>query len=165
MRESKIDIILNESEKAFLAETTRAEKLTDKAEKYLTAIALIIGFNLIDFDRITIDGATNEILSGVFAISGFVMLGAALVLALLTLRVLQYGSYPRGETLIDDLKDKEITDDMAKIKLAKMYLGARDKNAQTNDRRARLLSWSGTLLVVGFVLAVISQFAGKMVLV
>ena len=165
MPDSKIDTILKESEKAFLAEAARKDKLTDKAEKYLAALALIVGFNLIDFSRVTLSGATNEVLSSMFAIGAFGMLGIALVLALLTLRVLKYASYPRGETLIDELKDEKITDDMARIKLAKMYLSAYDNNARINDQRAKLLSWSSALLVIGFVLAVIRQVVARIAFV
>lgn len=164
MPDSKIDIILKESEKAFLAEATRKDKLTDKAEQYLAAVALIVGFNLIDFERVTLSGRANEVLSSLFAIGAFGMLGIVLILALLTLRVLEYASYPRGETLIDELKDEEITDNMARIKLAKMYLGAHNHNARINDKRAKLLSWSSVLLVVGFVLAVISQVTARIAL-
>ncbi len=164
MPDSKIDTILKESEKAFLAEATRKDKLTDKAEKYLAALALIVGFNLVDFERVTLTGTASEVLSGLFAIGAFAMLGITLVLALLTLRVFEYASYPRGETLIDELKDEAITDDIAKVKLAKMYLGAYDNNARINDRRARLLSWSGVLLVIGFVSAVASQVAARVAL-
>jgi hypothetical protein len=64
-------------------------------------------------------------------------------------------------TLIDEVKDPAVTDSMAKIKIAKMYLQAHVINAGINDRRSRLLLFSGALLVTGFVLAVASYVMGK----
>ena len=71
--------------------------------------------------------------------------------------MLDYASYPRGLTLIDDLKGDQVSDDAAAINVAKMYLNLHNHKARLNDRRARLLALSGILFVAGFLLAVSSH--------
>ncbi len=151
---NKIEIITRESEKAFLAEIGRGERLTDKAEKFVGAVALIIGLKVFNLDGTILNRLG---LAGFLALLSFILLGGALVLASLSRRVLEYASYPRGLTLIDDLKGDSVSDDAASIKVAKMYLNLYDHNARLNDRRAKLLALSGILLVAGFLLAVSSH--------
>jgi hypothetical protein len=64
---------------------------------------------------------------------------------------------------MNGVKDDRVTDAMARIKIAKMYLKAHHINAGINDKRAKLLLFSGALLVAGFVLAVFSYLVGKIV--
>src|SRR5215216_6007283 len=76
-RTAKVALIAQESEKSFQAEQARSDKLTEKAEKYIAAIALVVGFNLIQ-----LDGAGDAGLVGksAFALSciALVTLAAAL---------------------------------------------------------------------------------------
>jgi hypothetical protein len=159
---SKIDLILQESEKAFLAESERGKTLTEKAEKYIAAIGLVVGFQLININRSYLWSSWQSAISSSLAIVAFLTLGFSLVLALLSRRVYKYYSYPRGTTIIDELKNNEITDEAAKIKVAKMYFEAHDKNAEINDKRAKYLSIVGVLIVLGFVLAVASYAISKL---
>ena len=125
------------------------------------AVAVIIGFQLIETDQLTLSGSWQQAVRGWLAVNALLALGISLVLTLLSMRVQKYYSYPRGTTLIDELKDDSITDQVAKIKIARMYLSAHDNNARINDKRAKLLSFSGAMLVAGLLLAVISYLTGK----
>lgn len=158
---SKVDLVFQESEKAFLAEIGRGERITDKAEKYIGAIAIIIGFKLIDLDSLKFSGQNSQALASWIAVVSFLVLGLSLVQALLSRRVLRYYSYPRGEKLIEDLRSDELDNDMAKVKIAKMYLTARERNALINDNRAKLLSVSGILIVIGFTVAAVGHIVAK----
>lgn len=157
---SKIDLILQESEKAFIQERIRADKLWGASEKLIGAVAVIMGFHLIEIDRLTLTGNWRQVAQGWLAICAIVALMLALFLALLSMQVQKYYSYPRGTTLIDDLKDDSITDQAAMIKIARMYLKAHDNNARINDKRARLVFYSLIMLVTGLLFAVFSYFLG-----
>jgi len=161
MSTNKIDVIYSESEKAHASEKNRYDKLSNKAEQYIASIAIIIGFNLIDLDRIVIGNSIDTKPINLFSIIAFLLLGIGLVLSLFALRIMNYSSYPRGEVLIDELKGEEINGDIAKIKIAKMYLSAFNENAKINDRRANLLSWVTLFIVSGFVFAVVSQIVSN----
>ena len=159
---SKLDMVIQESEKAFLAEGARGERLTDKAEKYIAAVALVVGLQLIDLNRSGMWSNWKVGLSSLLAIVALLALCSSLVLALLSRRVRGYLSYPRGTVIIDELKDSNVTDDVAKVKFARMYLTAHDKNAEINDKRAKQLSIVGVVIVIGFMLAVASHLISKL---
>src|SRR5205085_7991336 len=133
-----------------------------KADKYAGAIAIVIGLHLIDLKQLTILGDGKDVAYLILAMFSLVTLGVSLCLALLSFRVRGYMSYPVGNTLIDELQDEKITDEAARIRVAKMYLNAHDANSYINDQRARLLSYSGILLVIGFSLAVVTYLVGGM---
>lgn len=162
MDSSKVDVIFQVSEKAFLQERMRADKLSAAAEKYVGAVVIIMGFQLIEIDQLTLSGSWSPALRGWLAVLALLALGVSTVCALLSIQVRKYYSYPRGTTLIDELKDESITDEVAKIKVARMYLSAHDINAGINDKRAKMLSYSGALLVSGLLLAVLSYLAGTL---
>lgn len=159
---NKIELVLQESEKAFDAECEREDRLTTKAETYIGAVVIIIGFKIIDLESLKLANyLTHPFLSWLSAIS-FLFFGISLVYALISRRVWNYLSYPRGERLIHELRPNNIDDDSAKIMIAKMYLAARENNAVINDQRAGMLSISGILMVVGFIVAVLSAIATKL---
>jgi hypothetical protein len=159
----KIDVIVQESEKAFLQERARADRIFGAAEKIVGAVAVVIGFQLIRMDQLTLSGSWPQALHGWLAIGALLELGISLTFAFLSMQVQKYYSYPRGTTLIDELKDASITYEVARIKIARMYLSAYDANAHINDKRAKILSYSGAMLVVGLVFAVISYLIGKVI--
>ena len=156
----KTDLIVQQSEKAFLQERARADKLIAAAEKYIAAVAVIIGFKLLDIENLSLTGSWQQIVHGWLTVLALLTLGTALLLTFWSMRVFKYYAFPRGTKLIDELKDPGISDEAAKIKVARMYLSAHDTNAQINDRRARLLSVSSALLVAGFLLTVIGYLTG-----
>jgi len=158
---SKLDTIFKESEKAFLSEFDRREVLGKRAEKIVAAAALVMSAHLVNLDHLTFLGKWQDIIHTVFATAAFILLGISIVLSLLGSRVLPCYSYPRGTELLDELKGKDITEVDAKVKLLRFYLKARDKNATVNDKRAKVLSLSGTMLIIGFTLAVASHLLAK----
>ena len=163
MAVSKVDIMLGECEKAYLAEKKRTENLANKAEKYLAAVAIIIAFTSIKFEQVDLAGGI-ELFFNIFVVVAFFLLGVTLLLVFVSMRVEPYISYPRGERLIDELKGEDITSEVAKVKIAKMYLYAQNKNALINDKHAKLLSWSLISLTVGFLSAVTGQIFAKLAL-
>jgi hypothetical protein len=157
----KFDLIIQESEKAFRQERIRADNLGKAAEKLIGAVAIIIGFHLIEIDQLRLVGKWEQAVHGWFSISALVALAISLFLSLLSMQIWKYYSYPRGTTLIDELRDENISDDGAKIKIARMYLKAHDCNAGINDKRARLILISGIVLISGLLLAVVSYLIEK----
>lgn len=157
----KLDLIFDESAKAFYDEWERTERLRNLGEKVVAAVAVVVGFHLIEIENVALAGAWLETLRSWLAVCALLALGVSLVLALLSMRIGAFVGRPRGMTLIDELRDPEITDEAAKVKIAKMYLQATEINARINDRRGRLLLFSSVLLVMGFILGVGSYVLGK----
>jgi len=160
----KIDLILQESEKAYQQDRTRAKSLGKAAEKLIGAVAVIMGFHLIEIERLSLFGAWQPAIHGWFSIIALLALGSSLCLSLISMQTWKYYAYPRGTTLIDELKDDSVSDEGAKIKVSCMYLEAHDINAGINDKRARLVFASGLVLVSGLVLIVIGYVVGKVIL-
>jgi hypothetical protein len=159
--DSKEDMFLNLSEKVFFEEQGRQERLETKAEKYLGAIGLITGLGLYSITHLMFYGDLVKVISSWFAIGAFTSLGIALIIAVESRRIRNYVSFPRGTKLIDDLDVADIDTDTAKKSIAILYLNARTTNAAINDRRAKLLSWSERLIIIGFILGVISYLVPK----
>jgi hypothetical protein len=157
----KVDFVFQECEKAFLTEMRRTEHLTDRAERYIAVIVVVVGFKFVDIDNHALSGTHSQGLVNFLAIAGFVILGISLIQAIISRRVFGYLSYPRGDVLIEELKPDEINCDMAKIKVAKMYLNARECNAVINDGRAKTLSLCGVFIVAGFSLAALGHLISK----
>jgi hypothetical protein len=156
---SKMDFVVQISEKAFLAESDRKKSLDDKADKFTSAIAVVLGFQLLDLKTVTFPGIAQATLYNWFSIATLTVLGVSLFFALISRRMQGYNSYPRGPKfpqLTQMLEDSSIKEEIAKSAMAHMYLEAHEINGHFNDRRARYLSYSGTLLLIGFLLAVSS---------
>lgn len=150
----KVDILFQESEKAFLAERARTETLDTKAEKLVGAVALIALLQLIgDSDPFPSRHKLDLVIWSV----GIICLLIAIVLALFSGVVRRFKSFPRGMRLVDEFRDENLGDDDAKIRMSKFYLGAHDYNAIANDRKARLLMWSSVLLIGGLVLTIVGR--------
>lgn len=160
---SKIELVFQESEKAFNAECEREDRLTTKAEAYIGAIVVIIGFKIVNFEALESIDFSAHSLSSWLSLVSFLLFGVGLVFALVSRRVWDYLSYPRGESLIQELRPNTIDDDSAQIMVAKMYLEAREWNAQINDRRAVMLSKSGIFIVLGFIVLVLGAITAKIV--
>ena len=159
----KLDVIFRVSEKAFSAEARHAEHLTGKAEKYVGALAAVVALQLVDLNRVTAHGTYKVMIPVWFAIGAMAALGISLILALLSMRVRKYFTYPVGKAIVDQLKADTITNEDAQYKIALMYFDAQKGNARINSVRAKTLSVSGALLVLGFLLAVASQLAVRFI--
>ncbi|NWG08440.1 MAG: hypothetical protein HXY35_17315 [Chloroflexi bacterium] len=157
----KLDTIYQVSEKAFQNEQERMKNLTDKSEKYVGAIAVIIGFQLLDIDKLKLSG--NSACYNWLAVIGLIFLGIAFVSAVISNRVQNYHSYPAGEKFLEILDDDKIDDASATTALTTMYLTALDINRSLNHNRAKLLSLSGNLIALGFTLIVIRYILERLV--
>lgn len=157
---TKIELLLEEGRRAFETEWGRKARLSAKAEKYMVAVGLILGFGLVRIhDRFALTGPASDVLGSWLAVGSLLAMSFSFSLCLLALRTRTYRSYPRGNAIADSIKDKSVSDEAAMVMLAKMYLTARDANVKVNDRRAVLASWAGMLLISGFVLAAASYLA------
>ncbi len=159
---TKVEIVFQECEKVFLAEGDRTKSLGGKAEKLIAAVGAIMGFKLIEIEKV-IPLAHWQIVYLAVSISAFVILGISLILALWSLSTRNYEGYPRGNELIDELKGQQITADMARGKIAGMYLLASENNASINDEKAKLLGFCVFLMVLGFALAIGSKLFASVV--
>ena len=154
---SKQDIVLYHVEKAFSTEQTRLKNLDDKADKFIAAISVVMGFQLIDLKALTLKGTSEAVLSTWISIASLSALGFALAFELLARRVRNYGGYPRGTYIHDQVMDSDTNEEDAKLQVAAIYVKAHDQNALLSDGRARWLSICGWLLLIGFMLAVVSR--------
>lgn len=166
MRENKkLDIILEQCEKAFSAQTERGKRLTDKADKYVAAIGLIIGFQLLNLKKINFSEANIEIVSVIASILGFVGLVISIILAFISTTKLNYSSYPNKRCQWNTkVFDENLVEDTVKYNLSDMYIEASISNASINNRRSCELKWSGGFLIGGFILVSIGYILSKMFL-
>lgn len=155
-------LVLEHSEKTFVAESERAKRLDEKAEKTIAAVSLVIGFHLVDINRLFLRGALALVLPTWIAVAGLGCLSTALLLAFLAMRVQNYAGCSEGMGLIEDLRENAIDADLAKLLIARMYLRARHQNWAVNNKKAGLLALSSWFLLVGFLLAVMSVAAFKL---
>lgn len=158
---SKLEIITQIAIKALENESTRVDNLTRKAEKFITVVAIVMGFQIIDLKNVVLSGVWYEVLPSWLAVSALVMLGVALVTSLSGLRVRGYVSYPKSKDLLNNLlmKVNNFPDNKMSEEIVKMCLNVTDKNSNINNKRAKLLSWTGfsCLLALSLQLLVICQ--------
>jgi asparagine N-glycosylation enzyme membrane subunit Stt3 len=153
---TRVDLFLDQSCKAFEAEWQRCERLTGKAERYLAAVGVVVGFGLVSFDTAM---NPDQPAASYLLLASLGTLSLSFLLALLALRTRDYWSYPDEEAVVSGVLETSIDYEEAQMKLAKMYFCARDTNSEINAKRARLLAAAGFLLVTGFVLAVFNHLA------
>jgi hypothetical protein len=156
---SKMDFAVQVCEKAFLAENERKKNLDDKADKFIAAVAVIIGFQLLDLKSVTFPELAQATLYSWLPIATLSALGISLFSALISRLFQNYHSYPRAPKfpqLTQMVDDPNIGEEEAKEAMAHMYLDAHQINAGSNDRKALYLFLSGTFLLIGFLLAVTS---------
>jgi hypothetical protein len=156
----KIDLVVKISENAFFYESKRSEKIVSTAEKYMTAVALIIGFHLIEISPISLSknysGGCMKLITTWLSLIAFLVLGTSMILSFFSMTVKNFLSFPRGTKLLDEINNNRISSSIANIKVALMYLEAYEINANINDKRAKLLLLSGIFLILGFIIAVIN---------
>lgn len=161
---NKMDLILTESEKAFRQDLDRTKNLRQAAERLVAAVAVVMGFHLFELDKISFTGEPGQVLSGWLAVGALTTMVVSLFLSLLSMKVWNYLSYPRGKTILDELDDENVSDHDAKVKVALMYLTAYDHNAGINDKRAGLILFSTVILVLGLLLAASSYLIEKIII-
>ena len=150
---TKLDTMLQLTEKAFEAEQERMKNLTDKSEKYVAVIVAIIGFQLLDLHSLNLTGI--EAYYNLLAVLGLVSLGVAFAITLISNRIQTYDSYASADQYETLLENKQYDDDGVKMSFAKMYIAALKKNQSINDNRSKLLSLGSNLITIGFILIVV----------
>ena len=151
--DAKLAFMLAESEKASNAELSRKDALTQKAEKYLTAVGILTGFYLAQLLPTDSPAVPKSLAYPALLLGALVLLAAALSSMLLALRVQKYLSYPSGDELLRKVGAPEVTPNAARIIILRTYCKARDVNAGINDQRAYLLALGGAFLTAAFILA------------
>jgi len=158
----RVDVIAEVSEKAFNAENDRRDKITEKAEKYIAAVALIVGFKVFESDPLAMAGGARQATTAWLTVLTFIALGVALAFVLLSMRVRNYRTYAPGSELLDKIMGTDVTCETARIMVARMYLDAQEANSKINNQRAWKLAIGGFLLLAGFVLAVLSELSWRL---
>lgn len=152
----KFDTFVSVCAEAFRAENEVVERLTSRAEKYIAAIGVILAFHVVELPTLKFTGDMWEVAAALVVISGGVLLGAALVLAIYSMRLRDYATYSDSASL-RKLVEPTITDQVAKQSIAVMYLALRDQTLVVNQKRARGIIAAGYLLLAGFVLSIAGQ--------
>ena len=153
---NKTETILQASEKAFIMEEERTEKLNKKAEKIIGVIVIIIGLKLIDLEF----EESLELPLLIISLLSFICFVTSMIVTLFSIRVRQYQGYPRETEIIDKLNSDEIDNNESQKVISIMYLNARENNAKINDKRATQLASSSFFLIIGFIFAIANRFAG-----
>ena len=158
----KIELLAIESEKAYNSEIRRMDTLTDRADKFIAAVAIVAGFQLTQVENLDFTGGWIEQIPDWLTLLSLAILGIAILFAAASMNLREYYSYPLGEKLLEELKGDDVDNDSARVKVARMYLKWHDTNSRANDGRARYLTISGILLIVGFGLATLSFLLFKL---
>ena len=151
----KLDVLLTICSDAFQAEAEVMDRLSDRAEKYLAAIGVILGFHIIELGQFSFSGHAVRIACSIGAVVGLCLLLVALVMALISMRVRGYPTFPKSNYL--QLLAAAGTDDQAKRSAAKVYLDLRDAILAVNEKRASTVRISGGILAIGFLMSVLGQ--------
>ena len=157
----KLDTLLHFSAEAAKAESDVIAQLRGTAEKHMAAVGLILGFHLVEMKDLAFCDGGSKLVFSIVSLAGVAILLVALGVALWSMRVRTYPTYPRT-TDLEGLRAENIGDEQAKSQLVDVYFALRDGIRDVNERRARLLRTSGALLILGFVASVIGQFGLKL---
>jgi len=153
---SKISLAKDAAEKAMQTELNLAEHLVREGGKLVAGIGVVIGFQLLDAK------ALMESSSAWAKASCYVSLGllsVALLPAFCSQQLKSYASYPRGNTLWDNLKPDDVSEETAEEALVHMLLKTREQNARLNDAKIRVLSACRWLFLIGIIVLVAGQLA------
>jgi len=156
----KLDSLVPFSAEALRAEADAISQLRGTAEKYLTAISILLGFHIVEIKDLTFcDGASKSAFS-VVLLCGIILLLIAMAVAIWSMRVRVYPTYPKT----DDLAPLRATatSDAAREMIVDINLALRDGILAVNEHRAHLLAIAGWLLMLGFVASVAGQIGLKL---
>lgn len=151
----KLDLFLTVCSDALKAEQDAMDRLTGKAEKYLATIGVILGFQAVKLQELSFSGPSVRVACSIGVLSGIGFLIAAMAVALVSMRVREYPTFP----VTGELEKLALTanDDMAMSMTAKVYLALRDATLVVNEKRAALIKISGVILTIGLFLSVLGQ--------
>jgi len=140
---------------ALHAEEAAMDRLTDRADKYLATIGVLLGFHIVEPKPLTFSGDAAHIAFSAAAAAGLVLLIAALGLMLWSMRLRTYPTFSKTVDLRELVK--ATSDESAKYSAAEFYLKLRDEILAINEKRASILKVAGMVLVAGFLLAAVGQ--------
>lgn len=157
----KLDAYLAIAKDALAHEFGVGEKLTTRAEKYLSAIGLIATLHSVDFPAFaTLPSNARWVLIGLFTI-GAVGLLVAIPLAVDSMRVQRHATYPTTDEL-RQIKTTAASDDAVVAVIADVSLEIRDRIRQINETRAAKLKLAGSLITIGFLMTLGAQLGVKL---
>ncbi len=159
--ENKLNALIDLSVRALQAESEVTAQHTDKAQKYIAAIGVILGFHVVEMKDLVFTGSTKLALSAI-VLAGIGVLLVAMWITLMSMRVRVYPTFPETQAL-DVLRSKATSERETKERILDVYLDIRDGILKVNQQRGRLLRMSGSLLMIGFFASVVGQMALKIV--
>jgi hypothetical protein len=151
---SKVLIAKDAAEKAIVAETSRTESLLRLGGKFAAGIIVVLGFQLLDAKTL-LESPSPWV--KILCYASLAVLGLSLFFAFVLLNQKNYANYPRGNTLWENLKPDNVSEETAEEALVQLLLKTREQNALSNDSRARSLSLCGWLFLAGVLLVAASQ--------
>jgi hypothetical protein len=151
----KLDLFLTVCSEAFRAENEVMDRLTDKAQKYVAAIGIILGFHVIEMQALSFKGPAARIGLSVGMAGGIALLLLALVASLMSMRVRCYPTFPESGNL--KRLATAATDDQAKHSVAGIYLDLRDAVQKVNEKRASTIRIAGVMLTLGYLMSLLGQ--------
>src|ERR1044071_2721358 len=114
--------IVSECEKAFRVEVESAAQLALRAEKYFTAAGAVLSVQVLGFWPASAPIRAHNWPVAIISVLGSVIVIAAMLAALISMRVRKYATYPEDSLLVDSLNSDELTLCEAQLAVAKMYL-------------------------------------------
>lgn len=151
------DVIVNVAFNALQAELKRGDALHQKAEKLIVAVGVVSGFQLIDIKNVITLQA--DAYTTIFVVLSFLMLSASLLYAFLSMRVMQNKLYPKERKLLERLEESKEDANKLSFEISGLYLDIRSAKANINDKRAKLLTIGGYLLLAAFFMIVLINVA------
>jgi hypothetical protein len=152
----RLDAFVSVCSDALRAENDVMDRLTSRAEKYIAAIGVILALHVVELPGLKFRSGIWEFVSLVLVVVGLVLLSAALVLLIHSMRLQDYATYSDSKTL-RKLGESTTSDEVAKRSVAFLYLDLRDQILAKNQNRARGIVAAGYLLLVGFILSLAGQ--------
>jgi len=151
---NKISIVKEAAERAMTAESDRTKQLLGHAEKFLTGIIVVTGFQLLSLPAL-LESSSPWVKGSCYV--ALAVLSLASFFGFSSLRLKGYAGYPRGDKLWENLKSEDVSADAAEQAVIQLLLKTREQNAKLNDAKARSLFWCGWLFFAGFLLVAGSQ--------
>jgi hypothetical protein len=156
----KFETLLSVCSEAWRAENDVIGRLSDRAEKYIAAVGVILAFHVTELPKLNFNAPIREAVSSALIVLGMMILGVALILAIFGMRLRGYPTYATSENL-RKLDARALDDEAVARSVAYLYLDMRDQILQTNQKRARGIVAAGYLLVCGFLLSTAGQIVAR----
>lgn len=151
MEETALDVVATVALDAYRAENEVIDRLNNRAEKYVAAIGVVLAYTVSRPEALpALAASAPKVIYASIVFVGLLTLVAALALAIDSLRVREYPTYPGSEAIM--AIERASSNDLATRSVAAMHLELRDKIVAINEFRAGRLRVAGGLTVVGFLI-------------